>query len=75
MVGDGPRFHTPGSPGKPVSWRLQVIHEGRRGLFNEFLKSLLDTAFTLTQVNAVAVGVSQDLDFDMFTIRRMEKGL
>ena len=39
--------------------------ERRRGFFNHFLVPALDGAFAFVQINHVAVGVTQHLDFDV----------
>ncbi len=41
------------------------IHDGRRGLFDDFLVAPLDGAFSFAERDAVAVFVSEDLDFNV----------
>ena len=43
----------------------RLVQKGRRGLFNHLLVSPLDRAFAFMQVNTIAMGVGQNLNFDM----------
>jgi len=42
-----------------------IRHAGRGGLFQHFLAAALERAVALEQVDDVAVGIAEDLDFDM----------
>ncbi len=42
-----------------------IVDEGGGGFLDQLLVAFLDTAFALAQVNAVAVGIGQDLQFYM----------
>jgi hypothetical protein len=40
-------------------------HDGRRSFFNDFLVAALDRAFTFAERDDAAVGIGENLDFDV----------